>query len=259
LVISTPAATLSGLANAARHGILFKGGGHLEDAGLVRIVAFDKTGTLTEGRPRLTDIVSLDGGDEGELLRLAASAERLSEHRLAQAIVAAAGERGEPLAEPLDFRAVPGKGIVAVVDGNEVAVGNEALFAELGAAVDGAAAVVARLRTEGKTTMLVGDARGVRGVLAVADVGRPPAEKGHSHGLVRQPVGDDSAWQPTKLSTGRHGTDVASSVTCNSATGTPSLQVPMNRCSGVFPSAYSHHVPSKAQAKSASASFQIPY
>jgi Cd2+/Zn2+-exporting ATPase len=175
LVISTPASTLSALANAARHGILFKGGGYLEDAGLVRIVAFDKTGTLTEGRPRLTDVVPLMGWDEGELLRRAASAERLSEHHLGQAIVTAAGERGQPLEEPRDFRAVPGKGIVAHVDGAEVAVGNEALFAEFGARTDGAVEVVERLRAEGKTTMLVGDRCGVQGVLAVADVVRPAA------------------------------------------------------------------------------------
>jgi Zn2+/Cd2+-exporting ATPase len=175
LVISTPASTLSGLANAARHGILFKGGGYLEDAGLIRIVAFDKTGTLTEGRPRLTDVVPLDGWDEADLLRRAASAERLSEHHLGQAIVAAAGERGLPLAEPSDFRAVPGKGIVAHVDGHEVAIGNEALFADLGVTTPGAVEVADRLRADGKTAILVGDAAGVRGVLAVADVVRPKA------------------------------------------------------------------------------------
>ncbi|MEA2598910.1 MAG: Zn2+/Cd2+-exporting ATPase [Thermomicrobiales bacterium] len=176
LVISTPASTLSGLANAARHGILFKGGGYLEDAGLVQIVAFDKTGTLTEGRPRLTDVVPLDGWDDAELLRRAASAERLSEHPLGQAIVAAAGERGLALEEPRDFRAVPGMGIVAQLDGGEVAIGNEALFAELRASTNSVAAeIVDRLRAEGKTTMLVGDRQGVHGVLAVADVVRPGA------------------------------------------------------------------------------------
>src|SRR5215218_8336363 len=133
LVISTPASTLSGLANAARNGILFKGGGHLEDAGLVRIVAFDKTGTLTQGRTRLTDAVVLDPAwSEPELLRYAASAERLSEHHLSQAIVAAALERGLALVEPEEFRALPGQGILAVVAGREIAIGNEALFAGLG-------------------------------------------------------------------------------------------------------------------------------
>jgi Cd2+/Zn2+-exporting ATPase len=176
LVISTPAATLSGLANAARHGILFKGGGHLEDAGLVRIVAFDKTGTLTQGRPRLTDVVVLDPAwSEPDLLRDAASAERLSEHHLSRAIVAAATERGLPLAEPDGFRALPGKGITAVVAGREVAIGNEMLFAELGFETAGARCAAEALRADGKSAVYVGDAGGVRGVLAVADVARPAA------------------------------------------------------------------------------------
>ncbi len=146
LVISTPASTLSGLANAARHGILFKGGGYLEDAGSIRIVAFDKTGTLTQGRPRLTDVVVLSQDlSEAELLRYAASAERLSEHHLSQAIVAAATERGLTLLEPEEFRALPGKGIHAVVAGREVAIGNELLFGELGVPIDGAADVTEQL------------------------------------------------------------------------------------------------------------------
>ena len=177
LVISTPASTLSALANAARNGILFKGGGYLEEAGAVRIVAFDKTGTLTYGRPALTDVVALGRGwDEDEVLRRAASAERLSEHHLAVAIVRAAGERGLPLGEAVAFRAVPGKGILAQVGGDEVVIGNDALFAELGAPVSPAARAIAdRLRGEGKTAMLVGDRGGVRGVIAVADTLRPAA------------------------------------------------------------------------------------
>ncbi|HKG25980.1 MAG TPA: heavy metal translocating P-type ATPase [Thermomicrobiales bacterium] len=176
LVISTPASTLSGLANAARHGILFKGGGHLEDAGLVRIVAFDKTGTLTQGRTRLTDAVVLDPAwSEPELLRYAASAERLSEHHLSQAIVAAALERGLALVEPEEFRALPGQGILAVVAGREIAIGNEALFAGLGVAIAGAREIAEELRAAGKSAVYAGDRGGIRGVLAVADTIRPSA------------------------------------------------------------------------------------
>jgi Cd2+/Zn2+-exporting ATPase len=175
LVISTPASTLSGLANAARHGILFKGGGYLEDAGLVRTVAFDKTGTLTEGRPRLTDVVPLNGWRDEELLRIAASAERLSEHHLSRAIVAAAGERGVPVTEPSEFRAEPGKGILAVVDGREVAIGNAILFADLGVALGETKAVADELRADGKSAVYIGDRAGVYGVLAVADTVRPRA------------------------------------------------------------------------------------
>ena len=124
LVISTPASTLSGLANAARNGILFKGSAYLEDIGETRTIAFDKTGTLTYGRPALTDVVSLGKGwSEERVLRLAASAERLSEHHMAVAIVRGAGERGLSLAEAVAFRAFPGMGIAAQVDGDEVLVG----------------------------------------------------------------------------------------------------------------------------------------
>jgi Cd2+/Zn2+-exporting ATPase len=160
LVISTPASTLAGLANAARNGILFKGGGYLEDAGLVRVVAFDKTGTLTLGKPMLTDVIALNHAwDEREVLRMAASAERLSEHHLGAAIVQGAIERGVSLDEVAEFRAVPGKGILARLDGQEVAVGNDALFAELGVSARQAAEVADRLRADGKTAMLVGDRR----------------------------------------------------------------------------------------------------
>ena len=192
LVISTPASTLAALANAARNGILFKGSNHLEDAGAVEIVAFDKTGTLTVGRPALTDVVALDPGsgwDEDAVLRRAASAERLSEHHLAVAIAAAATERGLRLDEAVAFRAIPGKGIVARVAGEEVAIGNEALFAELGVAVGGVARAAAdRLRAEGKTAMLVGDGEAVRGILAVADTVRPSAA-GVVAGLKRLGIG----------------------------------------------------------------------
>ena len=177
LVISTPASTLSALANAARHGILFKGGNHLEDAGALKTIAFDKTGTLTVGRPCLTDVVVLDPAwDEDRLLRLAASAERLSEHHLAAAVVRGARERGLALAEPEGFRSVAGKGIVATVVGQTVVVGNDALFAEFGALVGAPARAEAdRLRGEGKTAMFVGDALGPAGILAVADTVRPDA------------------------------------------------------------------------------------
>ncbi len=177
LVISTPASTLSALANAARHGILFKGSNHLEAAGAVEIVAFDKTGTLTGGNPCLTDVVALDSGwDDDDVLRHAAAAERLSEHPLAQAIVTAAAARGLTLDDATEGTAVPGKGLLATVAGRPLAIGNEALFSQTGATVSPAAVAVAdRLRAEGKTAILVGDPSGVRGVLAVADTARPAA------------------------------------------------------------------------------------
>jgi Cd2+/Zn2+-exporting ATPase len=180
LVISTPASTLSGLANAARNGILFKGSAYLEDIGTTRIVAFDKTGTLTYGRPALTDVVAFApaaGWSEERVLRLAASAERLSEHHMAVAIVRGAGERGLPLGDAVAFRAFPGKGIYAQVDGDEILVGNTMLLAEFG--VPAPVKIVAAangLRDEGKTAVFVADREAVRGVVAVADTLRPSAK-----------------------------------------------------------------------------------
>jgi Zn2+/Cd2+-exporting ATPase len=176
LVISTPASTLSGLANAARNGILFKGSGYLEDLGSIETIGFDKTGTLTVGHPRLTDVVSLDNGwSEEELFRLAASAEYLSEHHLGVAMVEAAVDRGVPLSEPEAFRAIPGQGIVARVDGRDVAIGNQMLFSELGIDTRRAQEIAATLREQGKSAVLVGDRTAVRGVIAVADMLRPHA------------------------------------------------------------------------------------
>jgi Cd2+/Zn2+-exporting ATPase len=136
LVISTPSAILSGIANGARHGILFKGGAYLDLAGTIDTVAFDKTGTLTLGRPQLADIVTrgaTDGAapadtvDDRTLLRLAAAVEQTSEHHLARAIGKAAAERGidVPIAE--GFMSHPGEGVEAMVDGRSVWVGNAAM------------------------------------------------------------------------------------------------------------------------------------
>ncbi|CAN5708024.1 hypothetical protein BH23CHL5_BH23CHL5_15850 [soil metagenome] len=177
LVISTPASTLAGLANAARNGVLFKGSGYLEDLGLVHTVAFDKTGTLTVGKPRVTDIVSCDGGwTEEVLLRRAAAAEYLSEHPLATAIIEESRSQGMVLPEATSFEAVTGKGLTATVEGSRVAVGSIKLFADLGIDVIDADAVALKLRDQGKTAILVGDDQMVHGVIAVADTLRPSAQ-----------------------------------------------------------------------------------
>ncbi len=177
LVISTPASTLSALANAARNGVLFKGSAYLEDISETKTIAFDKTGTLTHGRPALTDVVSLENGwSEDRVLLLAASAERFSEHHMAMAIVRGAGERGLPLEEGKAFRAYPGMGIYAQVDGDEVLAGNRMLFAEYGVTIPTEAEEEAnRLRDEGKSAIFLGDREAVRGLLAVADTLRASA------------------------------------------------------------------------------------
>jgi Cd2+/Zn2+-exporting ATPase len=192
LVISTPAATLSALANAARRGILIKGARHLENLGAITTVALDKTGTLTAARLGLTEAVALAGPgawSEAALLQRAASAERSSEHPLAMATVAAARARGLEPVEPVSFRALPGRGIVAALPaegadeaGRELAVGNEVLFGDLGIPVPpDAEAILVRCRTQGRKAVLLGEVGRdgepgvVRGVLAYADAIRPEA------------------------------------------------------------------------------------
>jgi Cd2+/Zn2+-exporting ATPase len=182
LVISTPASTLSALANAARNGVLFKGAAHLEDLGAAKVVAFDKTGTLTVGRPRLTDIVPLGDINTDDLLALTAAVERQSEHTLATAIVEAARDRGLPLAEATGVEAIVGRGIEALVDGDGVLIGNDRLFAERGQPIgERETALLNEFRDDGKSTMIVGRVgdEGIEllGVLAVADTVRPVARE----------------------------------------------------------------------------------
>ncbi|HEV2074311.1 MAG TPA: heavy metal translocating P-type ATPase [Thermomicrobiales bacterium] len=174
LVISTPAATLSALANAARRGVLVKGGRSLETLGTVDTIAFDKTGTLTVGRPRLTDVVMLNGADPGDILARAAAAEQLSEHPIGTAIVEAARYQELILPPSSDLEAHVGRGITARVNGEVLAIGNERLFRDLGIDLPKAAVEHQnRLGEEGKSTMIVGDRAGVYAVLAVADTLRP--------------------------------------------------------------------------------------
>jgi Cd2+/Zn2+-exporting ATPase len=175
LVIATPATVLSAIANAARNGVLFKGGRFIEALGRVKAIAFDKTGTLTHGRFEVTDVIGLDGVAEGEVLSWAASAEKRSQHPLAQAVVRAAEARGLAFTPATHLVSHPGKGLVAHVDGSPVEIGTPDLFVELGVSVPKAAiAELERLRREARTAMIV--RRGERwGVIAAADQVRPAA------------------------------------------------------------------------------------
>ncbi len=128
LVISTPASILSAIANAARHGILFKGGAHLENMAAVKAIAFDKTGTLTKGKPAVTDIIPTAGHTEDELLALAAGLEARSEHPLALAIVAEARQRGLEYTAAREFQAITGRGARARLGEKSYLVGNRELF-----------------------------------------------------------------------------------------------------------------------------------
>lgn len=159
LAIATPSAVLSGVARAARGGVLIKGGAPLENLGSLTAIAFDKTGTLTEGRPQITDIVPADGVTEEELLRVAVAVESLSDHPLARAIARDGRQRlGDAvLPEATDLASLTGRGVTATFDGQSVAIGKAEMFGSDGisALSSATAAVIADLRNSGRTTMVV--------------------------------------------------------------------------------------------------------
>lgn len=169
LGLATPTSIMAGSGRAAEYGILFKGGEHLESAQALDTIVLDKTGTITRGQPELNDVVPAAGWNEQDLLRLAGSAERSSEHPLAEAVVAGARERGLDLPEASAFEAVPGHGIAAVVEGRRVLAGTRRLMAR--ESVEAAAAFDAMKAMEeaGKTVLLVAVDGLYAGMLAVSD------------------------------------------------------------------------------------------
>ncbi|MDE0029950.1 MAG: heavy metal translocating P-type ATPase [Deltaproteobacteria bacterium] len=174
LGLATPMSIMVATGRGAQAGVLVRDAAALESLARVDMLIVDKTGTLTEGKPELTDVVATDGGmDEGEVLSLAASLERGSEHPLAEAILAGARARGAALHETTDFEAVPGKGVRGRVADRAVALGNLALMRELDAdlgAVEGAAG---RLQEAGKTVMFVAVDGKPQGLVAAADQVKP--------------------------------------------------------------------------------------
>jgi len=207
LVISTPASILSAIANAARNGILFKGGAYLEQAATISAIAFDKTGTLTTGKPIVTDIVPASsllgeawfeeeyftalhpkGVDTpvrctaSELLSIAASAERHSEHPLAAAIVAAAEAQSLPLLPVENLQAITGQGIMAILNGQEIRVGNQRLLDAQNQLWPAPLLAKARqLEAQGKTVVYVSKDNHPLGLLTFADVVRPEAAEALAH------------------------------------------------------------------------------
>jgi Cu+-exporting ATPase len=172
LGLATPTAIMVGTGKGAEAGILFKNSAALETAHRLQVVVLDKTGTLTVGKPAVTDVVTGDQrlkiGDSG-LLRLAASAERGSEHPLGQAVVSAAEARDLTLADPRDFEAVAGKGIRAQVEGHAILVGKPAWVEAEGIALGSLAAEIERLQAEAKTAVAVAVDGQAAGVLGIAD------------------------------------------------------------------------------------------
>jgi Cd2+/Zn2+-exporting ATPase len=215
LVISTPAAILSAIANGARRGILFKGGAHLEEAARLEVIAFDKTGTLTMGKPAVTDVTiipltalahaaasrAVRRDQENILLALAAAVESKSEHPLARAIVETARHRGLTIPSATNFASTPGQGVrahVAFMGGMDIAVGSLRYFDGVRLhGLERAMCEMERLQYEGKTAVLVAKLRAntsspqavVLGVIAIADVLRPSApqvvERLHRLGIRR--------------------------------------------------------------------------
>jgi Cu+-exporting ATPase len=183
LGLATPTSIMAGSGRAAELGILFKGGEHLEGAQGVKIVVLDKTGTVTNGKPVLTDIVTTTGiaaygkeSAENRLLALTAAAEKLSEHPLAEAIVAGAADRELILPAAEQFDNVPGRGIMAVVSDQQVRVGTRRMMEDHQLDITEWTPVMKRLEEAGKTAMLVAVGDEIAGIVAVADTIKPTSK-----------------------------------------------------------------------------------
>ena len=183
LVISTPVTLVSALTNAARRGILIKGGKHIENLSRVNAIAFDKTGTLTEGRPKLTDVISVNSLSREEILQIVAALEYRSEHHLATAVLEEATRMGIDYAsvDVTRFEALPGRGIQAVVGGRTLFLGNERLGQEHGFFDASVADRVGEFLLEGKTPMILGREGEPISVLGVRDTARS-----HGRAMVEQ-------------------------------------------------------------------------
>ena len=167
--LATPVAIMVGNGMGAKNGILFKNAASLEEAGKVRIVALDKTGTITSGEPRVTDIIPAPGYGEDELLRLAAALEQKSEHPLARAVLRETGERKIAAAEVSDFRALPGNGLAATLDGSALLGGNYNFISRQATVSGEMKAQSERLAEEGKTPLFFSKDGALAGIIAVAD------------------------------------------------------------------------------------------
>ena len=177
LIMSTPVAMAAAIGAAGRHGVLIKGGAHLENLGAIQAVAMDKTGTLTRGRPVVTTVMAEAGHSADEVLAMAAAVERSSEHPLAQAIISRAAEKGLEVPASRDFTALVSAGAQARVEDETFYVGSPELFysfevkpsAAIQSQIDG-------LRDEGHTVVLVGTEKQVAGLIAIRDQVRPEAK-----------------------------------------------------------------------------------
>ncbi len=178
LALSVPVAVVAAMANAARKGVVFKGGAYFEAAKKVKVIAFDKTGTLTIGRPEVTDIISVGNRSQTELLKLASGIECRSGHPLANAIVRKAKENNIAYEANLeDFADITGKGVKAKIEGQQCFAGNARFMQENEISIKEYQDQIAELENQGKTTILVGQNGKLLGILAIADALRPGAKE----------------------------------------------------------------------------------
>src|SRR5262249_41269682 len=175
LGLATPTALMVGTGRGAELGVLLSGADALESAERIDTVVFDKTGTLTRGKPEVTDVVPAAGVTEAQLLAVAGAIEQGSEHPLAAPIVRAARARGAlPAAE--DFTAIPGEGVVALLEGRAVVLGTAAFLADQGIELGALEEQRGRLETYGKTVVAVAEAGAASGLIAVSDMLKPDAD-----------------------------------------------------------------------------------
>lgn len=184
LGLATPAAIVVGTGKGAENGVLIKGGEVIERMARIDTVVFDKTGTLTVGEPSVTEVVTMGSIDEAELIRYAASAEKMSQHPIAQAIVRRCEELGIQILELERFEEFPGEGVVAQICGKRVLVGNQRLFERFGVPYEAVSGLVNQMSERGETVAMVGIDGQVVGVIAVSD--RPKANASEAIGELKR-------------------------------------------------------------------------
>lgn len=187
LGLATPTAIMVGTGKGAEYGVLIKSGTALESAHKIQTIVFDKTGTITEGKPKVTDVVTVPGIDETILLQLAASAEKGSEHPLGEAIVKGAEERFLEFKKVDNFKAIPGYGIEVSIEGNKIILGNRKLMVESKIFLEKLEDISNKLAEEGKTPMYIAIENKLSGIIAVADTVKENSKKAierlHSMGI----------------------------------------------------------------------------
>ncbi|WP_339010049.1 cation-translocating P-type ATPase [Fusobacterium varium] len=178
LALATPTSIMAAVGQAAKNGVLIKSGEALEKMGKVNCIAFDKTGTLTFGKLKISDIITTSSATENELLKLACSSEKRSEHPLGKAIVEHGKKQNVEFLEMEDFKMIPGKGIAAKIENNEIYCGNSRFLQEQGIILDeNIESILENLRKQGKVSILVGKNRECIGIIALSDTIRPTAKE----------------------------------------------------------------------------------